>query len=111
MTAVRLVLGSNPEEDMDVCNRAVPSWHEGTLNSRRAANPRWLLSHNTDGDGPRNFEQVSSDEDDIRVCNPCQTTTREFQFGQIECASVPLHGGFSVEQGLELMTSVRDHNP
>ncbi|GFU93425.1 hypothetical protein TNCV_2728121 [Trichonephila clavipes] len=33
-------LGSNPDdEDMDVCKCIVPSWHGGTLNSRRAANP------------------------------------------------------------------------
>ncbi|GFV12186.1 uncharacterized protein TNCV_1536831 [Trichonephila clavipes] len=32
-------LGSNPGEDMDVCKCIVPVRHEGTLNSRRAANP------------------------------------------------------------------------
>ncbi|GFW75794.1 uncharacterized protein TNCV_4429771 [Trichonephila clavipes] len=34
-----LGMGSNPGEDMDVCECIVPSWHGGTLNSRRAANP------------------------------------------------------------------------
>ncbi|GFU85025.1 leucine-rich repeat-containing protein let-4 [Trichonephila clavipes] len=32
-------LGSNPGEDMDVCKCIVPSRHEDTLNSRRAASP------------------------------------------------------------------------
>ncbi|GFU62805.1 hypothetical protein TNCV_4278891 [Trichonephila clavipes] len=35
LTAVPLGLGSNPEEDMDVCKCTVPSRHGGTLNSRR----------------------------------------------------------------------------
>ncbi|GFT46988.1 uncharacterized protein TNCV_3746681 [Trichonephila clavipes] len=30
-------LGSNPGESMDVCKCIVPLWHEGTLNSHRAA--------------------------------------------------------------------------
>ncbi|GFV74343.1 uncharacterized protein TNCV_5127861 [Trichonephila clavipes] len=34
-----LGLGSNSREDMDVCKCIVPLWHEGTLNSRRAASP------------------------------------------------------------------------
>ncbi|GFW96894.1 uncharacterized protein TNCV_2160291 [Trichonephila clavipes] len=38
LTAVSLGLGSNPEEDMDVCKCIVPSRHGATLNSRRAAN-------------------------------------------------------------------------
>ncbi|GFY05371.1 uncharacterized protein TNCV_2208161 [Trichonephila clavipes] len=38
LTAVPLGLGSNPGEDMDVCECIVPSRHRGTLNSRRAAN-------------------------------------------------------------------------
>ncbi|GFS81221.1 uncharacterized protein TNCV_1224431 [Trichonephila clavipes] len=37
LTAVPLGLGSNPGEDMNVCKCIVSSWHEGTLNSRRAA--------------------------------------------------------------------------
>ncbi|GFY10661.1 hypothetical protein TNCV_2194821 [Trichonephila clavipes] len=39
LTAMSLGLGSNPGEDMDVCKCIVPSWHGGTLNSRRAASP------------------------------------------------------------------------
>ncbi|GFY09231.1 cullin-4A [Trichonephila clavipes] len=35
LTAVLLGLGSNPEEDMDVCNCIVSSRHWGILNSRR----------------------------------------------------------------------------
>ncbi|GFT91474.1 hypothetical protein TNCV_4286231 [Trichonephila clavipes] len=30
---------SNPGEDMDACKCIVPSWHGGTLNSRRVASP------------------------------------------------------------------------
>ncbi|GFW51990.1 uncharacterized protein TNCV_1189201 [Trichonephila clavipes] len=36
---VPLDLGSNPGEDMDVCECKVPSRHGGTLNTRRAASP------------------------------------------------------------------------
>ncbi|GFV08347.1 uncharacterized protein TNCV_327811 [Trichonephila clavipes] len=37
-------LGSNPGEDMDVCNCKVPLRHGGTLNSRRGAGPLvWLV--------------------------------------------------------------------
>ncbi|GFX91338.1 uncharacterized protein TNCV_4144131 [Trichonephila clavipes] len=43
LTAVPLGLGSNPGEDMDVCKCIVPSRHEGTLNSRRAASPLMRL--------------------------------------------------------------------
>ncbi|GFU78566.1 uncharacterized protein TNCV_2301781 [Trichonephila clavipes] len=32
-------MGSNPVEGMNVCKCIVPSWHTGTLNSRRAASP------------------------------------------------------------------------
>ncbi|GFT48446.1 uncharacterized protein TNCV_3131731 [Trichonephila clavipes] len=39
LTAVPFVLGSNPGEDMGICKCIVTSWHEGTLNSRRAASP------------------------------------------------------------------------
>ncbi|GFU52528.1 hypothetical protein TNCV_2115241 [Trichonephila clavipes] len=39
LTAVPLGLGSNPGEDMDVCNCIVPFVAGGTLNSRRAAKP------------------------------------------------------------------------
>ncbi|GFY26385.1 hypothetical protein TNCV_25821 [Trichonephila clavipes] len=39
LTAVPLGLDSNPGEDMDVCKCLVPSRHEGTSNSRRAASP------------------------------------------------------------------------
>ncbi|GFX30101.1 uncharacterized protein TNCV_2618121 [Trichonephila clavipes] len=39
LTAVPLGLGLNPGEDMDVCKCIVPSWHGGTLNSRRASSP------------------------------------------------------------------------
>ncbi|GFS66146.1 hypothetical protein TNCV_2511121 [Trichonephila clavipes] len=39
LTAVPLVLGSNPGEDMDICKCIVPSPHGGTLNSHRAASP------------------------------------------------------------------------
>ncbi|GFV44807.1 cullin-4A [Trichonephila clavipes] len=36
-------LGSNHGENIDVCKCIVPSRHEGTLNSRRAASPLvWL---------------------------------------------------------------------
>ncbi|GFT07505.1 hypothetical protein TNCV_2751781 [Trichonephila clavipes] len=44
LTAMPYGLGSNPEEDMDVCKRIVPLRHGGTLNSRRAASPLvWLV--------------------------------------------------------------------
>ncbi|GFU19793.1 DDE_3 domain-containing protein [Trichonephila clavipes] len=37
-------LGSKPGEDMDVCKCIVPSWHGGTLNSRRITSPLvWLV--------------------------------------------------------------------
>ncbi|GFU06306.1 uncharacterized protein TNCV_4765991 [Trichonephila clavipes] len=39
LTAVPSRLGSNTREDMDGCKCTVPSRHEGTLNSRRAASP------------------------------------------------------------------------
>ncbi|GFV42990.1 uncharacterized protein TNCV_2661851 [Trichonephila clavipes] len=39
LTAVPLGLGSNPEEDMEVCKCIVPSLHGSTLNSHRAASP------------------------------------------------------------------------
>ncbi|GFW17697.1 uncharacterized protein TNCV_2652541 [Trichonephila clavipes] len=42
--AVPLGLGSNPGEDIDVCKCIVPSWHGGTLNSRRAASPLLRLA-------------------------------------------------------------------
>ncbi|GFW87753.1 putative DD41D transposase [Trichonephila clavipes] len=37
LTAVPLGLGSNPRDDMDVCNCIMPARHWGTLNSRRDA--------------------------------------------------------------------------
>ncbi|GFY36299.1 uncharacterized protein TNCV_3450021 [Trichonephila clavipes] len=43
LTAVSLRLGLNPGEDMDVCKCIVPSWHGGTLNSRRAVSPLVML--------------------------------------------------------------------
>ncbi|GFV50724.1 hypothetical protein TNCV_2213851 [Trichonephila clavipes] len=37
-------LGTNPEEDMDVCKCIVPLRHGGTVNSRRTASPVvWLV--------------------------------------------------------------------
>ncbi|GFW41612.1 uncharacterized protein TNCV_4035281 [Trichonephila clavipes] len=39
LTAVPLVLGSSPGEDMDVCKCIVPSRNGGTLNSRQATSP------------------------------------------------------------------------
>ncbi|GFU01340.1 cullin-4A [Trichonephila clavipes] len=39
LTAVPLGLGSNPGEDMDICECIMPSWLGGILNSRRAASP------------------------------------------------------------------------
>ncbi|GFS65370.1 uncharacterized protein TNCV_2451791 [Trichonephila clavipes] len=39
LSAVPLGLGSNPGEDMDICECIVPSRHGGTLNSHRAASP------------------------------------------------------------------------
>ncbi|GFW72974.1 hypothetical protein TNCV_830971 [Trichonephila clavipes] len=37
-------MGSNSGEGMDTCKCIVPSWHGGTVNSRRAASPlvRWV---------------------------------------------------------------------
>ncbi|GFW74463.1 hypothetical protein TNCV_2413621 [Trichonephila clavipes] len=32
-------MGSSPREGINVCRCIVPSWHRGTLNSRRAASP------------------------------------------------------------------------
>ncbi|GFX50640.1 espin-like protein [Trichonephila clavipes] len=43
LTAVQLGLGSNPGKGMDDCKCIVPSRHEGTLNSRRAASPLMRL--------------------------------------------------------------------
>ncbi|GFX13100.1 uncharacterized protein TNCV_2357561 [Trichonephila clavipes] len=39
LSAVPHGLGSNPGEGTDVCKCILPSRHEGTLNSRRAASP------------------------------------------------------------------------
>ncbi|GFV74395.1 transposable element Tcb2 transposase [Trichonephila clavipes] len=39
LTAVSLGLGSNPGEDMDICECIVPSRHGGALNSHQAASP------------------------------------------------------------------------
>ncbi|GFW14448.1 uncharacterized protein TNCV_298681 [Trichonephila clavipes] len=39
LTAVPLGLDSNSGEDMDNCKCKLPSWHGGTLNSRRVASP------------------------------------------------------------------------
>ncbi|GFV67924.1 hypothetical protein TNCV_664861 [Trichonephila clavipes] len=43
-----LGLGSNPGEGMDVCECIVPSWHGGTRDSRRAANPLVMLMEGED---------------------------------------------------------------
>ncbi|GFT73391.1 hypothetical protein TNCV_1081501 [Trichonephila clavipes] len=59
-------MGSNLEEGMDVCKCIVPSRHEGTLNSRRAASPHVSHTKAID-DGHRNFEPWSNDEDDTRA--------------------------------------------
>ncbi|GFX24284.1 uncharacterized protein TNCV_1366631 [Trichonephila clavipes] len=67
LTAVPLGLGSNPGEDMDVCNCIVPSRHAGTLNSRRAASPlvrlvegeeRWEATDHPQGILPRNWGET-----------------------------------------------------
>ncbi|GFW80708.1 cullin-4A [Trichonephila clavipes] len=63
MTAVPLGLGSNPGEDMGVCQYIVPSRHGGTLNSRRAASPlvrfveekRWEAPDHPQGVLPQNW--------------------------------------------------------
>ncbi|GFU41627.1 uncharacterized protein TNCV_2793171 [Trichonephila clavipes] len=39
LTPLPLGLGSNPGEDIDVCQCIVPSWHGVTLNSQRVASP------------------------------------------------------------------------
>ncbi|GFU67775.1 uncharacterized protein TNCV_3134401 [Trichonephila clavipes] len=67
LTSVPLFLGSNPGEDMDVCKCIVPSWHGGTLNSRRAASPlvrlveregRWEIPDFTQGVLPQNLGET-----------------------------------------------------
>ncbi|GFX55513.1 uncharacterized protein TNCV_268011 [Trichonephila clavipes] len=66
LTAVPLVVGSNSGEDMVVCKCIVPSWHGGTLNSRRAASPlvrlvegeeRWEAPDHSQGALPQNWGQ------------------------------------------------------
>ncbi|GFV45360.1 hypothetical protein TNCV_4490961 [Trichonephila clavipes] len=70
LTAVPLGLGSSPGEDIDIYECIVPSRHGGTLNSPRAASPLVRLVEGEEsytrafGDGPRNFEPWSNDEDD-----------------------------------------------
>ncbi|GFY16793.1 uncharacterized protein TNCV_4337941 [Trichonephila clavipes] len=67
LTAVPLGLGSNPEEDMDVCECIVPSGHGSTLNSRRAASPlvrlvegeeRWEAPDHPQGVLPQNWGET-----------------------------------------------------
>ncbi|GFX70196.1 uncharacterized protein TNCV_4616341 [Trichonephila clavipes] len=60
LAAVSLGLGSNPGEDMDVCNCIVPSWHGGTLNSRRAASPLVRLVEGEDRWEAPDHPRVSS---------------------------------------------------
>ncbi|GFS65210.1 uncharacterized protein TNCV_2450731 [Trichonephila clavipes] len=53
-------LCSNPGEDMDICKCIVPSRHEGTINSRRAASPLvWLVEREERWEAP-DHPQVSS---------------------------------------------------
>ncbi|GFW28335.1 uncharacterized protein TNCV_4640021 [Trichonephila clavipes] len=75
MTAVPLGLGSNPGVDMDVLKCIVPSWHGGTLNSRRAASPlvrlvegeeRWEAPDHLQGVLPLNW-----DETELNRCVTC----------------------------------------
>ncbi|GFT70908.1 cullin-4A [Trichonephila clavipes] len=60
-------LASNPGEDMDVCKRIAPAWHESTLNSRRAASPlvrlvegeeRWEAPDHPQGVLPQNWSET-----------------------------------------------------
>ncbi|GFU50328.1 uncharacterized protein TNCV_301611 [Trichonephila clavipes] len=65
--AVPLGLGSNAEEDMDVCKCIVPSRHGGTLNGLRTASPlvrlvegedRWEDPDHPQGALPKNWGET-----------------------------------------------------
>ncbi|GFU63306.1 uncharacterized protein TNCV_661401 [Trichonephila clavipes] len=68
LTAVPLGLGLNLGEDMDVCKCFVPSWHGGTLNSRRTTShlvrlvegeEKWEAPDNPQGVLPQNWVKPS----------------------------------------------------
>ncbi|GFT54146.1 hypothetical protein TNCV_3562811 [Trichonephila clavipes] len=101
-------------------DRSKPSSDElGSLGHSTNSPHAALDNTRTIGVGPRNFEPRSCDENDSEQAppTPLQTTTsyqeEDFELGNHNGISPPLHGDSLVASGLELATRrprVHDHN-
>ncbi|GFT26438.1 cullin-4A [Trichonephila clavipes] len=84
LTAVALGLGSNPGEDMDICECIEPSSHGSTLNSRRTTSPlvrlvkgedRWDAPDQPQGVLPLNWGETELNRSVI--CMVLKTTAND----------------------------------